>query len=414
MKNLFFGLIGEHLSHSFSQIIHREMGCDNYCLKETPPEELETFIKSNKFGGLNVTIPYKKDVMKYCDILTPEAEEVGCVNTVITDKDGRLVGHNTDVDGFLFMARNAGVELSRKKVIILGSGGASLAVGYALKKAAAKEVVTVSRTGENNYENLHRHFDAEVIVNTTPVGMYPNADASPIDLSPFKKCRGVLDLIYNPFRTNLLLQAETLGIPSSNGLSMLVSQALFAEEFFKGEKLDEKEIIRIMKIVASSRRNLVLVGMPGVGKSTVGKVLAEMSGKVLVDTDEEIVKTTGLSIPEIFEKGGEVLFRELESEEVRKATEGFGRIIVTGGGAVKTDVNYLPLKRTSRIYHLERDVAALSREGRPLSKGADLEKMYLERLPMYERFRDEVVQAENKAEETARKIWSDFCENSYN
>ena len=352
--------------------------------------------------------------MKYCDLLTPEAEGVGCVNTVVTDKAGRLVGHNTDVDGFLFMARNAGIGLSGKKVIILGSGGASLAVGYALKKAGAKEVITVSRTGKNNYENLHRHFDAEVIVNATPVGMYPNSDATPIDLSPFKKCRGVLDLIYNPFRTNLLIQAEELGIPSSNGLSMLVSQALFAEEFFKGEKLDEKEIIRIMKIVAKKRRNLVLVGMPGVGKSTVGKALSELSGKEVIDTDEKIVKTVGISIPEIFEKGGEPFFRELESEAVKKASEGFGRIIVTGGGAVKTEANFLPLKRTSKIYHLERDVATLSRDGRPLSQGTDLEKMYKERLPMYKRFCDDVIAVEKEAEVTARKIWSDFCENSCN
>ncbi len=414
MKGIFFGLIGEHLSHSFSKMIHREMGCESYSLKELSPDELETFLKSNVFGGLNVTIPYKKDVMKYCDLLTPEAEGVGCVNTVVTDKAGRLVGHNTDVDGFLFMARNAGIGLSGKKVIILGSGGASLAVGYALKKAGAKEVITVSRTGKNNYENLHRHFDAEVIVNATPVGMYPNSDASPIDLSPFKKCRGVLDLIYNPFRTNLLIQAEELGIPSSNGLSMLVSQALFAEEFFKGEKLDEKEIIRIMKIVAKERRNLVLVGMPGVGKSTVGKALSELSGKEVIDTDEEIVKTVGISIPEIFEKGGEPFFRELEREAVKKASEGFGRIIVTGGGAVKTEANFLPLKRTSKIYHLERDVATLSRDGRPLSQGADLEKMYKERLPMYKRFCDDVISVEKEAEVTARKIWSDFCENSCN
>ena len=195
---------------------------------------------------------------------------------------------------------------------------------------------------------------------------------------------------------------------------MLVSQALFAEEFFKGEKLDEKEIIRIMKIVAKERRNLVLVGMPGVGKSTVGKALSELSGKEVIDTDEEIVKTVGISIPEIFKKGGEPFFRELESEAVKKASEGFGRIIVTGGGAVKTEANFLPLKRTSKIYHLERDVATLSRDGRPLSQGADLEKMYKERLPMYKRFCDDVIAVEKEAEVTARKIWSDFFENSCN
>lgn len=410
----FFGLIGRHLSHSYSKMIHSEMGCRNYCHRELEPEELEGFLKGHVFGGLNVTIPYKKDVMPFCDKLTDEAKGVGCVNTVITDKDGCLSGHNTDVDGFLWMAKNAGIELKNKKVVILGSGGAQLAVRYALKKAEAKEVVTVSRSGADNYENLHRHYDADVIVNATPVGMYPHPDEKPIDLSPFKKCSGVLDLIYNPFRTNLLVQANELGIPSANGLSMLVAQALYAEEFFKGEKLDEEEIPRIMKIISNSTRNIVLVGMPGSGKSTAGKLLSEMSGKELIDTDEEIVKGAGMTIPEIFEKGGEALFRRLENEAVTKAVSEFGKIIVTGGGAVKTDANFLPVKRTSRIYHLERDVSSLPREGRPLSKNADLEKMYIERLPLYIRFRDKVINVQPHARDTAELIWRDFCENSCN
>ena len=414
MKEIFYGLIGEHLSHSFSKMIHRELGCEDYCHSELPPEKLESFIKETRFGGLNVTIPYKKDVMRLCDILTPEAEGVGSVNTVVTDNEGRLVGHNTDVDGFLFMARRAGVALQGKKAIVLGTGGASLAVCYALKKANAKEVITISRSGENNYENLYLHYDAEVIVNATPVGMYPKPEKSPIDLTNFKKCVGVLDLIYNPFRTNLLVQASELGIPSDCGLSMLVSQAVYAEEFFFNKKISESEILRIMRIVASDKKNIVLVGMPGVGKSTVGKALALMTGKEVIDTDEEIVKSAGISIPEIFEKGGEALFRRLESDAIKKASEGFGKIIVTGGGAVKTEENYLPLKRTSRIYHLERDVSTLSREGRPLSNGADLEKMYSERLPLYARFRDKIIEVEKEAEASAQKIWSDFCENSCN
>ncbi|MBQ7897216.1 MAG: shikimate kinase [Clostridia bacterium] len=410
----FFGLIGRHLSHSYSKMIHSEMGCRDYCHKELEPEELEGFLKGHVFGGLNVTIPYKKDVMPFCEKLTDEAKGVGCVNTIVTDKDGLLSGHNTDVDGFLWMAKNAKVELKDKKVIILGSGGAQLAVRHALKKAEAKEVITVSRSGENNYENLSRHYDADVIVNATPVGMYPHSDESPIDLSPFKNCSGVLDLIYNPFRTNLLVQAEELSIPSANGLSMLVAQALYAEEFFKGKKLDEKEIPRIMKIISNSTRNIVLVGMPGSGKSTAGKLLAELSGKELIDTDEEIVKDAEMTIPEIFEKGGETLFRKLENEAVIKASAGFGKIIVTGGGAVKTDANFLPLKRTSRVYHLERAVSSLPRDGRPLSKNADLEKMYIERLPLYTRFRDEIINVQLNARDTAELIWRDFCENSCN
>ena len=410
----FCGLIGRHLSHSYSRMIHSELGMRDYCHKELEPEELGEFIKSNSFKGLNVTIPYKKDVMLFCDSLTPEAQGVGCVNTVITDKSGALIGHNTDVDGFLYMAKRAKIDLKDKKVIILGSGGAQLAVRYALKKAKAREVITISRSGENNYDNISMHSDAQIIVNATPVGMYPDSDKSPIDLKMFKSCVGVLDLIYNPFSTNLLIQAASLNIPCSNGLSMLVAQALFAQEFFRGEELCEKEIERIMSIIAKDRRNIVLVGMPGSGKSTAGKLLSEMSGKELIDTDAEIEKSAAMTIPEIFEKGGEALFRQLEKKAVAKATEGFGKIIVTGGGAIKTDANYLPIKRTSRVYHLEREISSLSREGRPLSKNADLEKMYKERLPLYEKFRDKVINVLPDPEKTAELIWMDFCENSCN
>ncbi len=407
----FYGLIGRHLTHSYSAMIHHEMGCDSYCHVELEPNDLADFFKEHDIGGMNVTIPYKKDVLPYLDEISPDAAAIGCVNTIVNE-NGRLVGHNTDANGFLWMARHTDIELGGKKAVIFGGGGAQLAVRRALEIAGAKEIITVSRSGENNYHNLSRHYDAEILINATPVGMFPEPNGQIADLTLFKKCEGVLDLIYNPFRTNLLVRAEELGIKCTNGLSMLVAQAMYAEEYFNGEKGDENEIVRIMKIISAQTRNIVLVGMPGSGKSSAGRALAEVSGKDIIDTDDEIVKNAGISIPEIFEKGGESLFRKYEAEAVSKACEGFGRIIVTGGGAVKTDANYLPIKRTARVYHLERDVSRLPRDGRPLSANADLERMYKERLPMYKRFRDAVISVESNASETAEKIWRDYCENS--
>lgn len=409
----YYGLIGQHLSHSYSRMIHVEMGCTDYCHTELEPEEIGTFFKTHEIGGMNVTIPYKKVVLPFLDTISEDAREIGCVNTIVTE-NGKLIGHNTDAQGFLWMAENAGIQLSDKKAVIFGGGGAQLAVKRALQIAGAREIITVSRNGENNYSNLYLHSDAEILINATPVGMYPNTDGQIADLDLFPKCCGVLDLIYNPFRTNLLIQAEEKGIPSANGLSMLVAQAKYAEEYFTGKKIDDSEISRIMGIISRSTRNLVLVGMPGSGKSTAGKLLAEISGKEIVDTDEEIVKRVGMTIPEIFEKGGEALFRQYETEAVKSACDGRNRIIVTGGGAVKREENYATLKQCGRIYHLERDTSLLSRDGRPLSQNADLDEMYRQRLPMYEHFRDCVITVSPDARETAEKIWRDFCENSCN
>lgn len=412
MKPSFYGLIGRHLGHSYSSMIHRELGCDEYIHEELEPEEIKAFME-RKIGGMNVTIPYKKDVIPFCDALTPEAKEIGAVNTVY-ERGGKRIGHNTDADGFLFMAKNKNIELKDKKVVILGSGGAQLAVRYAVIKAGARNVVTVSRSGDDNYENIARHFDADVIVNATPVGMFPDCDGKPLSLEGFNNLSGVLDLIYNPFRTNLLIEAEERGIPSANGLSMLVAQAKSAEEHFMDRLIDDGEVVRIMKLIASKTRNIALVGMPGSGKSTVGKILSRLSKKEVIDIDDEIVKREKMTIPEIFEKGGEPLFRKIESEVLQGFANTSGKIIVTGGGAVKTEENYLPLKRTSRIYHLERNVSSLSRDGRPLSKGADLQRMYEERLPLYERFRDAVIEVGEIPENTAERVWRDYCENSCN
>ncbi len=408
----FYGLIGRHLSHSWSRLIHTQFGCDEYSHVELEPDEIKGFFDTHEIGGLNVTIPYKKDVIPYLDVISKDAEAIGCVNTVITDNNGRLVGHNTDAAGFLFMARSAGIYLRDKKALIFGSGGASLAVRYALILAGARDIRTISRSGEDNYDNLSRHEDAEILINATPVGMYPEPNARIVDLARFPKCQGVLDLIYNPYKTHLLIQAEELGIPCANGLTMLVAQAKAAEEYFKRKKIADSEIMEIVKIISRDERNIVLIGMPGSGKSSAGAALSALSGKEIIDIDAEIVKATGITIPEIFAKGGEALFRKIESEEIEKVCNSFGKIIVTGGGAVTVDKNYLPLKRCGRIYHLERDTSLLPREGRPLSQGSDLEIMYKNRLPFYQKFRDTVIEVSPDVTVTAERIWSDFCENS--
>ena len=307
-----YGLLGRKLGHSWSAPIHAALGCADYRLIELEPEELGAFLAREDIGGLNVTIPYKRDVMAYCDVLDPMAEAIGSVNTLVRRADGKLYGYNTDAAGFCFMAQRAGIGFAGKKTLVLGSGGASRTAAACAKKLGAREVVVISRSGENNYTNLGRHADAERIVNTTPVGMYPNNGAAAVDLTAFPACAGVLDLIYNPRRTALLLQAEELGIPCSDGLPMLVAQAKAAEEHFFDRLIADRENERILAQLRREMTNLVLIGMPGSGKSTVGAALAALTGREAIDIDARIVEKAGCSIPEIFAKGGEAAFRALE------------------------------------------------------------------------------------------------------
>ena len=274
-----YGLLGRKLGHSWSAPIHAALGCADYRLIELEPEELGAFLAREDIGGLNVTIPYKRDVMAYCDVLDPMAEAIGSVNTLVRRADGKLYGYNTDAAGFCFMAQRAGIGFAGKKTLVLGSGGASRTAAACAKKLGAREVVVISRSGENNYTNLGRHADAERIVNTTPVGMYPNNGAAAVDLTAFPACAGVLDLIYNPRRTALLLQAEELGIPCSDGLPMLVAQAKAAEEHFFDRTIADSENERILAQLRREMTNLVLIGMPGSGKSAVGAALAGHAGK---------------------------------------------------------------------------------------------------------------------------------------
>lgn len=406
-----FGLLGRTLGHSWSVPIHQALGCGDYRLIELEPEDLPDFLRREDLGGLNVTIPYKREVMAFCHEIDPAARDIGSVNTLVR-RGGRLLAFNTDAAGFRFMAERAGIGLAGKKVLILGSGGASLTVRAVARAMGAREVTVVSRSGPDNYGNLDRHADAEILVNTTPVGMYPHNGAAPVDLTAFPACRGVLDLIYNPRRTALLLQAEALGIPASDGLPMLVAQAAAAEAHFQETAIPARETERILAMLRQQTGNLVLIGMPGSGKTTVGAALAALSGREAIDIDQRIAARAGRSIPEIFAAEGEAAFRALEREETEKAGKCSGKILLTGGGVVKDPRNYAALRQNGRIYHLLRDLDRLPTDGRPLSQGADLAAMWTERQPLYRRFQDAAIDNNGPAEDTAQAIWRDFCAHS--
>ena len=382
-----YGLLGERLGHSFSPQIHRDLAGYDYQLLPTPPEAVEDLFARRAFQGLNVTIPYKRTVMPLCDEIDPRAAAIGAVNTVV-NRNGRLTGYNTDIDGFLYMARRAGVDMAGKKVVILGSGGTSRTARAAAGELGAREIVTVSRRGEDNYQNLSRHADAQVLVNTTPVGMYPNWGKSPVSLESFPALEGVLDVVYNPLRTALLLQAEERGLPRSCGLPMLVAQAKRAAELFTGQNIGDSRTEAVLHGLRRQLTSIVLIGMPGCGKTTVGRALAEKLGRTFVDLDEEIVRRAGTSIPEIFAREGEAGFRERESALVREFGERTGLVVSTGGGVVTRRENYIPLKQNGLLLHLRRDPAALPTDGRPLSQATAPEELWRRRAPLYAAFAD--------------------------
>ena len=382
-----YGLLGERLGHSFSPQIHRDLAGYDYQLLPTPPEAVEDLFARRAFQGLNVTIPYKRTVMPLCDEIDPRAAAIGAVNTVV-NQNGRLTGYNTDIDGFLYMARRAGVDMAGKKVVILGSGGTSRTARAAAGELGAREIVTVSRHGEDNYQNLSRHADAQVLVNTTPVGMYPNWGQSPVSLESFPALEGVLDVVYNPLRTALLLQAEERGLPRSCGLPMLVAQAKRAAELFTGRNIDDSRTEAVLHGLREQLTSIVLIGMPGCGKTTVGRALAGKLGRTFVDLDEEIVRRAGMSIPEIFAREGEAGFRGRESALVREFGEHTGLVVSTGGGVVTRRENYIPLKQNGLLLHLRRDPAALPTDGRPLSQATAPEELWRRRAPLYAAFAD--------------------------
>ena len=398
-----FGLLGRKLGHSYSPQIHSALGDYSYALYEVEPEDFENFIRNADFDGINITIPYKKDVIPYCAELSDVAKELGSVNTIVRKPDGTLFGHNTDYFGFQSMVEQSGLSVLGKKVLVLGSGGASVTAVAVLRSLGA-DVVVISRTGENSYHNLHRHKDAFAIVNTTPVGMYPDVDQSPVDLTNFPKLQGVLDVIYNPARTKLLQQAEDLGLVTMNGLWMLVAQAKESAQWFTGKSINDEAIPMIHRKLRRQMENLILVGMPGCGKSTIGKLLAEKTGKAFVDADEKIVEIAGKSIPEIFSQDGEDTFRRLETKALEELGKQSGLVIATGGGCVTRRKNYPLLHQNGTIVWLQRDLDCLPTEGRPLSQKGSLEDMYQVRRPLYESFSDITVCNNTAAESVVDAI----------
>ncbi|MBR3704039.1 MAG: shikimate kinase [Oscillospiraceae bacterium] len=404
-----YGLLGETLGHSFSPQLHRAFGDYDYRLLPTPRSELEELFARRQFLGLNVTMPYKQAVMPLCDEIDERAAQIGAVNTVV-NRGGRLTGYNTDIDGLLFMAQRSGIELRGKKVLILGSGGTSRTAAAAARECGAEEIVIISRSGENNYENLHRHTDADVMINTTPVGMFPNCGPSPVDLSQFQKLSGVLDAVYNPLRTALLMQAERLGIPCSCGLPMLTAQAKRASELFTGSKISDDRTEEVFSALHRELENIVLIGMPGCGKSTIAAVLGDKTGREVVEIDKMIAQRAGMSIPAIFEQHGEAYFRALESACIREAGQRTGVIISTGGGCVTRAENYAPLHQNGYIIHLMRDISSLPTDGRPISQRTDAAALWAQRREQYEAFADTTVDNDSAIEQTAAHFLKEWNE----
>ena len=398
-----YGLLGEKLGHSFSPQLHKALAGYDYRLLPTPPEAVEELLRRREFKGLNVTIPYKQTVIPLCDEVDPRAAAIGAVNTVV-NRGGRLTGYNTDMDGLIYLARRAGVDMAGKKVVILGSGGTSRTARAAAGELGAAEIVTVSRGGEDNYETLSRHADAQVLLNTTPVGMYPNCGVSPVSLDAFPHLEGVLDVVYNPLRTALLLEARERGLPCSCGLPMLVAQAWRAEELFTGSAIPAETVEAVLAGLTAQLENVVLIGMPGCGKSTVGRALARRQGKAFLDLDRLIEERAGKSIPAIFAQEGEDAFRTLESWAVREAGARTGCVISTGGGVVTRAENCAPLRQNGVIIHLTRPLDRLPTAGRPVSQSTDLQTLWERRRGLYAAFADRTVDNGGPLEETLDTI----------
>lgn len=405
-----YGLLGRTLGHSFSPQIHAALGNNDYSLIEREPEELDDFFHDPSWKGINVTIPYKETVMPYCDEIDGKARAIGCVNTIIRRADGSLFATNTDYDGLSWALDHAGITVNGRKCLLLGNGATSRTIRAVLSHKAAGEVVQFGRHNAVPYEDIDKHRDAQVILNATPVGMFPHTPNSLISLSGLDRLQSVFDVIYNPHRTRLLLDARAKGLAICDGLPMLVAQAAFAAHYFTGLASPEEKILPVLGELRRELDNIVLIGMPGVGKSKVGETVAGLTGRTFIDIDTRLSKELG-AIDTFIRQKGEAAFREAEHRIINEIGKSHGLVIATGGGAVTRPDNYAPLAQNGRIYWLERPLEVLSTTGRPLSEGGldALRRLYSAREPLYRAFCDVRID-HNGIERSARRITEEFYE----
>ena len=408
-----YGLIGEHLGHSFSKEVHSMLGSYNYEIREIARDNLDFFMKSKKFKAINVTIPYKESVIPYLSYISDEAKAIGSVNTII-NKNGELYGYNTDFYGMSALISHLNLDIKDKKVVILGTGGTSKTAKAVTAHLGAKIIITVSRTpkdSEIGYDELYyEHSDADVVINTTPVGMYPNNSQRPILIDKFTNLSGVIDAIYNPIRTNLVLDARKRGIPAEGGLYMLVAQAIKAAELFLDTEFTSEVLDQAYHKILKDKENIALIGMPASGKSTVGKILASEMSRDFRDTDELITLSAKKTIRDIFSEDGEAAFRDLETEAIASVSVQNKMIIATGGGSILREENVDMLKQNSVLFFIDRSLdALLPTADRPLSQSRDdLEKRYNERYPIYSAVADVIIDANAQPDEVAKKIIGGF------
>ncbi len=404
-----YGCIGNPLGHSFSVDIHKRIGRYEYTLRELPPSDVDAFMRRRDFRGINVTIPYKQTVIPYLDVIDEMAKSIGAVNTIV-NRDGKLCGYNTDFGGMRAQIIRAGIEICGKKTLILGTGGTSNTAVAVAKDLGASEIHRVSRSGKGGaltYEEAYSaHSDAEIIINTSPVGMYPNIDGIPIDICAFPRLSGVFDAVFNPLNTRLVLKCRENGIKAESGLYMLVTQGVLAAEHFLGEKLPDGTADRIFSEISAERRNIVLIGMASSGKSTVGNLLSKRLGRPFYDTDKLIVERSGMEIAEIFDKYGEGRFREMEREVVNEIAKESGAVIATGGGVPLFTENVEKLRLNGKLYWLDRSPDLLTPTfDRPLARDIEtMKRRYYERYDVYKAAADETIINNGTAIEAANEI----------